>query len=85
MLSEQKMLSINQLNTQIKLTQLWKADCEKYPFDITKLPSCHYGMITTGVTSDKLVIPMTTGIFIGDATRNWNLAPAKVIQWQRKK
>jgi hypothetical protein len=38
------------------------------------------GMITRGITSDKLVIPMTTGTFIGDAFRIWNLAPAKITQ-----
>ncbi len=75
------MLSINQLNAQIKLTEMWKAaNYEKYPLDITKLSSCHHSMIARGITSDKLVIPKTTGTFIGDATRNWNLAPAKITQ-----
>jgi hypothetical protein len=60
---------------------MWKAaNCGKYPLDITKLSSCHHGMITRGITSDKLVTPKTTGTFIGDATRNWNLAPAKITQ-----
>jgi hypothetical protein len=37
-------------------------------------------MIARGITRDNLVIPKTTGTFIGDATRNWNLAPAKITQ-----
>jgi hypothetical protein len=37
-------------------------------------------MITKGVTSDKLLIPITKGTFIGDATRKWNLAPAKTTR-----
>jgi hypothetical protein len=41
-------------------------------------------------TSDKLVIPKTTGALKVDTTRNWNLAPAKITQakslkLQRKK
>jgi hypothetical protein len=32
------------------------------------------------IKSDKLLIPKTTGIFIGDATRNWNSAPTKTTQ-----
>jgi hypothetical protein len=48
---------------------------------ITKLSICHpYGTITRGETSDKLLIPMTTGRFLGDATRNRNLAPAYITQ-----
>jgi hypothetical protein len=37
-------------------------------------------MITKGATSDKLILSMTTVTDIGDATRNWNLAPAKISQ-----
>ncbi len=62
------------------MEDMWKAaNCEKYPLYITKLSSCHHNMITRVITSDKLMIPKTT-YFIGDATRNWNLAPAKTTQ-----
>jgi hypothetical protein len=75
------MLSVNPLNAHIKLTEMWKAaNCLKYPLDITKLSSCQHVVITRGTKRDKQVIPMTTGSFIGDATRNWILAPANTTQ-----
>jgi hypothetical protein len=37
-------------------------------------------MIPRGATSDKLAKPMTTGTFIGDATRNWNFATTTITQ-----
>ena len=83
MLSKHNMLFINQLNAQIKLTEMWKAsNIEKYPLDIKKFASSssRTGTQTKGVTKENLIEPMTKATFVGDATRIWNKAPDKIRQ-----
>ena len=79
MLKKNKMLSINQMHAQVKLTEMWKAtNYKNYPLSITKqLPSIT-GRVTRGVTEGKLIEPSTLNTFIGNATRLWNNAPMEI-------
>ena len=79
MLIKHKMLSINQLNAQIKLTEMWKANyVPSYPLEVQKRPSTSEGIITRGMLQDNLVEVSTRKTFIGDASRVWNKAPIAI-------
>ena len=79
LLQKQKMLSINQLNAQVKLTEMWKA-CNQpnYPLNIKQLSSTNNGPTTRGMTCENLVEAPTKGTFMGDAARLWNKAPLQI-------
>ena len=79
MLEKTKMLSINQMNAQVKLTEMWKSvNYNNYPLNIGKLkPACN-GRESRGVTTGKLMEPKTLNTFIGNATRLWNNAPRSI-------
>ena len=70
---------MNQLQAQIKLTEMWKATyLTKYPLQIGK-KTCGTEIRTTrSVTLENLNEPRTLNTFIGDATRLWNKAPSAV-------
>ena len=52
--------NINQLNTQIKLTEMWKAlNKDNYPIEITKLANMGTRIWTRGMTNDKVIEPVT--------------------------
>jgi hypothetical protein len=52
----QKMLSINQLNAQIKLTEMWRVSIvSNYPLEIKKLAIPKYGTATRGMTQANLI------------------------------
>ena len=77
---KQKMLSVNQIAAQIKLTEIWKAlNIERFPIKVKKLSTTNDARITRGVTFEKLVIEGNSNrienSFIGDGTRLWNKAP----------
>ena len=76
MLEKNKMLSINQMHAQVKLTEMWKAtNYQNYPLNIEKLKPAENGRESRGVTVGKLSEPHTLNTFIGNATRLWNKAP----------
>ena len=79
MLKNQKMLSVNQLQAQIKLTEMWKAsNLINYPLQIGKKTSGTEARNTRSVTMENLNEPKTLNTFIGDSTRLWNKAPCAV-------
>ena len=79
MLDRQKMMSVNQLQAQIKLTEMWKASNVKtYPLNIGKRNLGEEIRITRSVTNENLNEPKTLTTFIGDATRLWNKAPLAI-------
>lgn len=83
LLNKQKMLSVNQIAAQIKLTELWKAcNIPKFPIKITRQSTPPESRQTRGVTKGRLLEPGTSNLsvnsFIGDATRLWNRAPETV-------
>ena len=76
MLERNNMLSINQMNAQVKLTEMWKAvNYNNYPLNIGQLQPAENGRSSRGVTTGKLTEPLTLNTFIGNATRLWNKAP----------
>ena len=83
LLTNQKMLSVNQISAQIKLTEIWKAlNIPKFPLKVNRQEAAEDGRITRGVTTGKLVeegsSTLSTNSFIGDATRLWNKAPEAI-------
>ena len=83
LLEHQKMLSVNQLAAQIKLTEMWKAtNVSNYAIKVTKQAPAPNGRETRGVSSGKLVEPGKTNLVlnscVGDGTRLWNIAPHSV-------
>ena len=77
------MLSVNQLNAQIKLLEIWKSlNVDKYPLAIKLQSSDHAGVLTR---ADKQNRPCEVGktsltqkTCISDAIRLWNLAPDQI-------
>ena len=83
LLTKSNMLSINQLNAQIKLTEMWKAvHFTNYPIDIPRKSTIDNAMNTRACTEGRLVEsglkPLTQRTFIYDATRLWNTAPSEI-------
>ena len=80
MLEKHNMLSINQLNAQIKLTEIWKAvKDEDHPFKI-EVPTINTeervsrGQIA-GYIKTKALSNVTKKTFINDSIKAWNHAP----------
>ena len=83
MLSKHKMLSINQMNAQVKLTEMWKAvNYRNYPLKIDQLQPSENGRTSRGVSNGKLAEPVTLNTFLGNATRLWNKAPIGIKKTQ---
>ena len=81
MLSSQNRLSVNQLQAQVKLTEMRKANNVKgYPLNIEKIKHAPNSSVTRSVTAENFKEPKTTLTFIGDATRLWNKAPLGIRQ-----
>ena len=77
LLEKNKMLSINQMHAQVKLTEMWKAtNYLNYPLNIRKQQPAENGRETRGVSDGKFIEPSTLNTFIGNATRLWNSAPS---------
>ena len=70
------MLSVNQLQAQVKLTEMWKAaNFSTYPLKIEKMQHPLDTRITRSVTSENFRELRSQHTFIGDATRLWNSSP----------
>ena len=80
MLEKHNLLSINQINAQIKLTEIWKAvKDEDHPFKIN-VPVVNTEERTTrgqaaGYLKSKALTNVTKKTFINDSIKAWNLAP----------
>ena len=77
--SETGFLSINQINAQIKLTEVWKSqNIPSYPIKYPKEKSKE-GLITRGKAEGKLIEFGKSTVAIksafGDSTRLWNSCP----------
>ena len=80
LLKATKMLSINQLNAQIKLMEIWKAtNIEDYPLKLNKKVVEHDKKNTRACNQGRLIIPGFKPIMhktcITDAMQIWNIAP----------
>ena len=71
------MLSVNHINAQVKLTEMWKMDNIKdYPMQIKRLETLNGARTTRAVTSGTLVEQgisnLATSTYINDSARIWN-------------
>ena len=79
------MLSVNQINAQVKLTKIWKSlNVDDYP-QIGSLKTCNDAhRASRATTRGDLVIKGKTELrqssFINDAAKIWNNAPISVKQ-----
>ena len=81
MLESQNMLSVNQLQAQVKLTEMWKAhNSTNYPIKLDKMKPTNETRVTRSVTSENFIEPKSKLTFIGDSTRLWNKAPMTIRQ-----
>ena len=74
------MISINQLNAQIKLVEIWRAsNIDNYPLKLNKKQVVPENTNTRACTQGKLIVPGTKPImqksFITDAMKIWNTCP----------
>ena len=85
MLRKHEMLSVNQLNAQIKLTEMWKAlNKANYPLKINKQGIKLDTTNTRANTQDRLIEigkqTLTTKTCVSDAITLWNSAPNELKQ-----
>jgi hypothetical protein len=84
LLTKYSMLSVNQLNAQIKLVEIWKAlNVDDYPLTVVKQTIDNSRVNTRADTKEKpieigksLLVQKTC---ISDAFHLWNNAPEKII------
>ena len=93
LLTNVKMLSVNQLNAQIKITEIWKAMHDpNHPLKIQKVNRESTVCLTRAVTNGDLKEVGKTNIlqstYISDASRIWNKCPASIKEseslWKAK-
>ena len=83
LLTNQVMLSVNQVAAQIKLTEMWKANnVDKFPIKVTRQSTAENARVTRGDTSERLLesgmSELVRNSCIGDATKLWNKASIAV-------
>ena len=83
MLEKHKMLSVNQLNAQIKITEIWNAyKDEDHPFKIIKTIVKNEERVTRAMTDGSLkcnaVANVTKNTFINDSKKAWNKSPLDI-------
>ena len=87
-------LSVNQLNAQMKLVDMWKANnCENYPTKLSKIEANESRTTTRAVTSGKLKeigLSITAkNTFYNDGVKAWNRIPENIKNcktiWTAKK
>ena len=79
------MLSVNQLNAQIKIVEIWKAaNVEQYPLKLNRKQVIPENRNTRACTQGKLIVPGTKPIMqktcINDAMKIWNTCPASITK-----
>ena len=85
LLTQMNMMSVNQINAQIKIQEIWKAlHVENYPIKVERLSSNGNGTTTRACTRGKLVEAGRSVIAqktcINDAIKLWNKAPRRVTE-----
>ena len=85
LMSKFNIMSVNQLNAQIKLLEVWKAqNVSNYPLKIAQQSINSEGVSTRAAHSGrpceigKSVLAQKT--CISDAIRLWNRAPSKIVE-----
>ena len=94
LLKNVNMLSVNQTNAQIKITDVWKALHDPYhPLKIEKVVHDASSSMTRSVTNGDLKefgkSEVLQSTFLSDASRIWNICPNNIKScesiWQAKK
>ena len=83
MLSKFKMLSVNQINAQIKLNEMWKSvNIANYPVVTNVVARVEDVAQTRAVSSGQLMEVLLANIseksFVHDATHIWNKVPLSI-------
>ena len=81
--SNLNMLSVNQINAQVKLTEMWKAsNLENYPTKLFKKEINYDYRLTRSTIRGDIVLQgksdLCNASFMLDASKNWNLAPQAI-------
>ena len=83
LLNKFDVLSVNQLNAQIKITEIFKAlNVDQYPLKLQKVTATNERSITRAVTQERLVVKgnscLSQSTLINDAKRAWNNVPENI-------
>ena len=83
MLKKHNMLSVNQLNAQIKITEMWKAmSDEEHPFKIQKVAINEAERVSRSQKAGKLTTTafskVTKDTFINECKKAWNKIPMEI-------
>jgi hypothetical protein len=83
MLKSLRMMSVNQIAAQIKLTEMWKAlNDSQYPLRVEQKSEKEDGIGTRSMTIGDLIEFGSSTIskksFMGSSTRLWNVAPEEI-------
>ena len=77
------MMSVNQINAQIKLSEMWKGvKDEDHPFNLLKRESGPNVRSMRSITNEILPVhsfsELSKNTLINDGIKAWNKAPAKI-------
>ena len=83
MLTKFNLLSVNQINVQIKLTEIWKSvSTANYPITTSTVQRSNNVMTTRAATIGTLqeakITTKSERTFLNDAIHIWNLAPSSI-------
>ena len=83
LLTKLNMLSVNQINAQIKLTEMWKSiHITNYPIKSAMIQRnddvVSTRAISSGLLKEAKLSNMCQRTFLNDATHIWNLAPLTI-------
>ena len=83
MLKKFKIISVNQINAQIKLNEMWKSvNISNYPIVTNAVSRIEEVAQTRAVSSGQLIEERVTNLsersFIHDAMHIWNKAPSNI-------
>ena len=85
LLKNLNMLSVNQLNAQIKLTEIWKAvNSENHPISVNKRTLKDGERVSRSKFDGKLIETgfsnLSKDSYLSDGIRLWNKAPDSIIK-----
>ena len=77
------MMSVNQINAQMKLSEMWKAvNEENHPFELIKQESGanvrSMRSVTNEMLPDQSFSELSKNTFINDGIKAWNRAPSNI-------
>ena len=83
LLTKFNMMSVNQINAQIKLSEMWKAvRDEDHPFNLEKKESGPDVRSMRSIANEMLPVKsfseLSKNTFINDGIKAWNLAPSSI-------